>query len=995
MSGFRLKTGGAHVTRESILTFRFDGKTLEGYEGDTLASALIASGRKLVGRSFKYHRPRGVFSAGVEEPNALVELRTGSRQEPNTRATMAELYEGLDAASQNRWPSLRHDMMAVNDYVSPLLTAGFYYKTFMEAGQSGWHVAEKFIRRAAGLGRGTHFPDPDRYDKQNAFCDLLVVGAGPAGMMAALAAARAGLKVILADENVHPGGRVFEESGRIDGLEPAVWASRTAAMLEAEGVRLMARTSVYGYFDGNVLGAVERVGDHLREPPVFTPRQRHWTIHAGHVVLATGAIERPLVFSGNDAPGVMLASAGLAYARRFGVAVGRSVIVFSNNDGGARTALSLHELGVPVKAVVDCRRAIDAGMAEELAERGIRVETGAVVAATRGRKALASVEIRGFDPDTGRLGDNGMHPACDTLLVAGGWTPSVHLASQAGSAPVFDEGLHSFVPGTPREAWTACGACSGRLDLAACLESGRDAGLAAAAALGKAMAGPVFGLPELSGVAAAELPAPVFEVPACGRGKRFVDLQHDVTADDIALANREGFSSVEHVKRYTTLGMAADQGKTSNVNAIALLARERGLASAGVGTTRFRMPWTPVTIGALAGRETGGHLAPVRRTPLHDWHVEQGAEMMAAGRWMRPRAYIRAGETLEQAYVREARAVRASVGLVDVSTLGKIDVQGPDAAAFLDRLYANPMGKLAVGKARYGVMLREDGILFDDGTAWRLSVSRFLVTTTTANAAAVLAHMEHCLEILWPELHVNVTSVTDRYAALAIAGPASRAVLASALGEGDVSDAACPHMGIVRGRIGATPVMIARLSFSGELAYEVYSDWNDGPAVWEALLAAGANDSITPYGMEALGTLRIEKGHITGAEMDGRTTLADLGLGRMASRRKPYIGSAMLDREALAAPGRRVLVGLVSQDGNPIRTGSHLTLPGEAASLGHVTAMTFSPVVGTHIALALLAGGRERVGDTLEAVFPMKDETVRVKVTEPCFHDPEGNLLNV
>jgi sarcosine oxidase subunit alpha len=994
MSGFRLKTGGAHVTRERILTFRFDGRTLEGYEGDTLASALIASGRKLVGRSFKYHRPRGVFSAGVEEPNALVELRTGARQEPNSRATMVELFDGLEASSQNRWPSLRHDVMAVNDRVSPLLSAGFYYKTFMEAGQAGWHFAEKFIRRAAGLGRGTHLPDPDRYERQNTFCDLLVVGAGPAGLMAALTAARAGLRVILADENVHPGGRVFEESGQIDGLAPAAWALRMAEALQASGVRLMTRTSVYGYFDGNVLGAVERVGDHLAEPPVFRPRQRHWTIHARRVVLATGAIERPLVFTGNDTPGVMLASAGLAYARRFGVAVGRSVIVFSNNDGGARTALALHELGVPVKAVVDCRRAIDAALAERLGERGIRLETGAVVAATKGRKALASVEIRGFDPETGRLGDNGMHPACDTLLVAGGWTPSVHLASQAGGSPVFDETLHAFVPGTPREAWVACGACSGHLDLAACLRSGREAGATVALALGGGEVEPPP-LPELSGVADAELPAPVFEVPACGRGKRFVDLQHDVTADDIALANREGFSSVEHVKRYTTLGMAADQGKTSNVNAIALLARERGLATSGVGTTRFRMPWTPVAIGTLAGRETGGRLAPVRRTPLHDWHLEQGAEMMAAGRWMRPRAYIRPGETLEQAYVREARAVRASVGLVDVSTLGKIDVQGPDAAAFLDRIYANPMARLAVGKARYGVMLREDGILFDDGTAWRLSDTRFLVTTTTANAAAVLAHMEHCLEILWPELHVNVTSVTDRHAVMAIAGPASRAVLASALGEGDVSARACPPMGIVRGRIADVPVMIARLSFSGELAYEVCCNWNDGPGVWKALLAAGANDAITPYGMEALGALRIEKGHITGAEMDGRTTLADLGLGRMASRRKPYIGSAMLDREALADPGRPVLVGLVSQDGSPIRTGSHLTLSGEAASLGHVTAMTYSPVVGTHIALALLAGGRERVGDTLEAVFPLKGEKVRVKVTEPCFHDPEGNLLNV
>lgn len=994
MSGYRLPRGGAHVERDRPFSFRFDGEQMHGLAGDTLASALLASGRVLVGRSFKYHRPRGVMSAGPEEANALVEMRAGARQEPNTRATMTELYEGLEAASQNRWPSLAFDMMAVNDRLSPLFSAGFYYKTFMGTGQATWHFCERFIRKAAGLGRGTHLADPDRYEKRNAFCDVLVVGAGPAGLMAARAAAASGLRAILADENGRPGGRLHEDGASLDGRTAADWIAHELHELERHGVRIMPRTTVYGYFDGNVLGAVERVADHKTAPEPHEPRQRHWTVHARHVVLATGAIERPLVFSGNDAPGVMLASAGLAYAQRHGVAVGRSVVVFANNDGGARTALALDRLGVSIKAVVDIRREIPTALAAELGARGIRLETGAVVAATRGRKALSGVDIRGFDPASGALGANIMQPSCDALLVAGGWTPSVHLASQAGNAPVYDEQLQSFVPGSPREAWTACGAAAGMLDLAACLKGGRDAGLAAAAACG-AGEGSLPPLPVLEDAAGAEHPFPVFDVPATGGAKRFVDFQHDVTADDIELSNREGFRSVEHLKRYTTLGMAADQGKTSNVNAIALMARARGLSAPQVGTTRFRMPYTAVAIGALAGRETGHHFAPTRRTPMHDWHLAHGAEMMPAGIWMRPRAYFRDGETLRDAYVREATMVREGVGLVDVSTLGKIDVQGPDAAEFLNRLYANGFAKLPVGKARYGVMLREDGIMFDDGTAWRLAEHRFLVTTTTANAGPVLAHMEHYLEVVWPELRVHVTSVTDRFAAMAIAGPAARKVLQAALAEGDVSNEACPHMGIAQGRIGTHRVMIARLSFSGELAYEVFCDWPAGLALWEALLEAGLPERIAPYGLEALGTLRIEKGHITGAEMDGRTTLADVGLGGMASQRKPYIGSAMTSRPAFVDPVRPVMVGLVSTDGAPIRAGSHLTARGGGASLGHVTAVTWSPALKAHIALAFLSGGRGRHGEALEAAFPLKDERVAVTVTDPCFYDPDGSRMHV
>ncbi|WP_299193623.1 sarcosine oxidase subunit alpha family protein [uncultured Erythrobacter sp.] len=980
MAGYRLPSGGTGIDRDAPLRFSFDNKELQGLAGDTLASALLANGRTVVARSFKYHRPRGVFSAGHEEPNALVTLGSGGRTEPNAKAPVTELYVGLEARSQNAWPSPRFDLMAVNQLASPLFVAGFYYKTFMGTGQRFWHFCERFIRRAAGMGAAGSEVDPDRYERANLFADVLVIGGGAAGIAAARAAASSGSKVLLVDENAAVGGSLPEDEGTIDGLAPLEWAS--SALDGRSNLTVMPRTTVYGYFDGNVLGGVERVADHLDAPAAGQPRLRHLKIYAGKVVIATGSVERPLVFAGNDKPGVMLAQAGLKYAHRYGVAVGRKIVITGNNDSIYDAARALTGLGVNVTALVDMRSDPPAALAESIEQLGIRVIAGHAIYRARGFQALKSVEIAPFAQGAVQEGQS-QRLDCDALLVSGGFTPMVNLCSQAGAPPVYDATIDGFLPGEPLQDWIAAGAANGAMDLAAAIASGHAAGSAAGGSdQGKA--------PRVAGgIAQANLGA-----PACitTPGKSFVDLQHDVTAKDIELAHREGFRSIEHVKRYTTLGMAADQGKTSNVNAIALMAGLQGLAPEQVGTTRFRPPYTPVALGALAGREVGQDFKPLRRTPMHDWHVAHGAEMIDAGTWVRPRVYrTHADETLFDAYVREARAVRESVGIVDVTTLGKIDVQGPDAAEFLNRLYANPFLKVPVGKARYGAMLREDGILYDDGTTWRLAENHFLTTTTTARAAGVLVEMERLLAVEWPELKVHVTSVSDQWAAMAVAGPNSRRTLQKVLTDLDIENDAFPSMAVGEGKIGDSNVMVARLSFSGELAYEVYCGSRDGTRVWEAIMAAGEEFSITPYGTEALGTLRIEKGHISGPELDGRTTLDDIGLGKMASRNKAYVGSVLLDREGLLEDDRLQLVGLISTDRKPLLAGAQLVDPVQPKlPLGHVTSTTFSPALDEFIALALISGGRARIGGEMCALFPMRDEANAVRLVDPIFFDPQG-----
>ncbi|WP_439596789.1 sarcosine oxidase subunit alpha family protein [Falsiroseomonas sp.] len=958
----RIATGGL-IDRAQPLRFTFDGHAYQGHAGDTLASALLANGVRLVGRSFKYHRPRGIWGLGSEEPNALVELRSGGRQEPNTRATTAELFEGLAARSQNRWPSLRFDVMAVNGLLGPLLSAGFYYKTFMWPSSFWEKVYEPLIRRAAGLGRAATAPDPDRYESMHAHCDVLVVGAGPTGLAAALAAARTGARVILADEDFVLGGRLWAERQEIDGAPATNWVARVVAELAGmPEVTLLPRTTVFGAFDQGTYGAVQRVADHLPEPVADQPRQRGWTIVAKRVVLAAGAVERPIAFPGNDRPGVMSAAAVRGYIRRYAVLPGRRAVVFTAGDDGWRTATALRDAGAEV-TVVDAR-------AEAPAMPGLRLVAGARLVGTRGFLGLSSVQL-----------DSGETIAADLLAVAGGWNPTLHLSAHQGGRPVWDEARAAFLPGTPPPGMAVAGAAAGRFTLAACLADGAAAGFRAARDAGHD--GRPLDLPraedEPAGLRA------LFHIP--GR-KAFVDFQHDVTADDIALAAREGFRSVEHAKRYTTLGMATDQGRTANVLGLAILAEATGRTIAETGTTMFRPPYTPVTIGALAGAQTGRDFRPVRRTPLHAWSARHGASFVDSGAWQRAEWYARPGETgWRDSVDREVLQVRSAAGFCDVSTLGKIEVVGPDAASLLDFVYANTMSTLQPGRIRYGIMLREDGFVLDDGTCARLAEDRFFVTTTTANAARVMQHLDYAHQVLRPELEVTILSVTEAWAQIALAGPRAREVLAQVT-SADVCNTALPHMACREADfLGGLRGRLYRLSFSGELAYEIGVPPDAAEALADRLLAAGA----VPYGTEALGVLRIEKGHPGGGELNGQTTAGDLGLGRMLSTKKDFIGRALAQRPALVDPARPVLVGL---RGAGLRTGAHLLAPGATAvtanDLGHVTAACWSPNLRQTIGLALLAEGRARIGTRIRVFDALRGHDGEAEVVAPVFIDPEG-----
>src|SRR5918996_430164 len=982
---FRLAQGG-RIERARSLRFRFDGREYHGHPGDTLASALLAKGIRLVGRSFKYHRPRGIVAAGADEPNALVALGSGARLEPNTPPTQIALYDALLAASQTRWPSLRFDLMAVNALLAPILPAGFYYKTFKWPAAFWEPVYERAIRRAAGLGRASRDPDPDRYEHSHGHCDVLVVGAGPAGLAAALSAGASGARVILVDERQPLGGPLAFERRTLAGEPADAWLARAENELAAlPEIRVLRRTCVFGYYDHNVLAALE----HLRDGPPpgreDPPRQRLWTIRARQVVLATGALERPLVFAANDRPGVMLASAARAYLNGYGVAAGRRIVVATNNDDAYRTALDARAAGIEVAAIVDCRG--DPGpLADRARGAGIEVRLRSVVRAARGRLQVQGVELATTDgAPLGRLD-------CDLVAMSGGWNPTVHLSSQSGARPVWSEALAAFVPGAPAQAERWAGAARGVFALGECIADGMRAGAEAAAAAGfpsdAPHTPPVLGEPEEAPV------QPLWWIQG-GKGKAFVDFQNDVTAEDIRLAAREGYVAVEHAKRYTTLGMATDQGKTANVNGLAILAEARGDPIPEVGITTFRPPYAPVAIGSFAGHDRGRHYQPIRRTAIHAWHERRGAVFVEAGPWLRPQYYPKPGETVAEATAREALAVRRAVGLCDVSTLGKIDLQGPDAGAFLDRLYVNNFSTLAVGRARYGLMLREDGIVFDDGTTSRLADNHFLTTTTTANAAAVLAHMEFHAQTVWPDLDVQFCSVTEQWAAIALAGPRSREVL-SAVAEGlDVSNQALPYMGVAETTIRGVGARIFRISFSGELAYEINVPAGYGEAVWELLMTAGAAFDIAPYGMEALSVLRIEKGHVAGPELDGRKTARDLGLGRMLSTKKAFIGQKLMERPGLADPKRPALVGLKPLDrGRRLRAGAHLVEDAQRAtgesSLGHVTSVANSPTLGHWIALALVTGGPGRLGQRLYTVDPLRRETVAVDVVHPGFVDPKG-----
>jgi len=999
MSGTVRLPAGGRVDRARRLRFTFDGATYEGLAGDTLASALLANGVHRVGRSFKYHRPRGIVTAGADEPNALVGVGADeTRYTPNLRATQVELYDGLVAESQNRWPSLGFDVGAVNDILAPLFPAGFYYKTFMWPRAAWAKLYEPMIRRAAGLGRAPKRPDADRYAQVYAHCDVLVVGAGPAGLAAALAAAETGAKVIVCDEQAEFGGSLLgDKSASIDGQTGGDWvASACAALAGRDNVTLMPRTTAFGWYPHNFIGLAERVTDHLASPDPKLPRERLWQVRAKEVVLATGALERPLVFPDNDRPGVMLAEAARTYVNRYAVMPGRKAVVFTACDSAYRVALDLKAAGVTIAAIADLRQAPSGAWIEQARTAGIEILTGSVVTGTRGRQRIASARVAKLDAD-GRVGTP-QQIDCDLLLMSGGFTPSVHLFSQSRGKLRYDAALQAYVPGTSVERERSAGACRGIYDLDRAMADGADAGRDAAVRAGFKSS-----------------PARAFKVAADSVGtdgfigavphgravstRAWVDFQNDVTSKDVKLATREGFRSIEHVKRYTTTGMATDQGKTSNMNALGIVAEVLQTEVPKIGLTTFRPPYTPTTFGIFAGQSRGDLFDPVRKTAIHDWAAQNGAVFEDVGQWKRAHYFPRGGEDMHAAVAREGRAVRTSLGIFDASTLGKIEVVGKDAAEFMNRMYTNPWAKLEPGRLRYGVMLREDGFVMDDGVVGRMATDRFHVTTTTGGASRVLATMEDYLQTEWSDLDVWLTSITEQWAVIAVQGPNARKVLEPLVEGIDLWREAMPHMSVREGRICGVPTRLFRVSFTGELGFEVNVPTGYGRAVWEAIYAEGARYDITPYGTEAMHVLRAEKGFIiVGQETDGTVTPDDVGLSwAIGKAKKDFVGKRSLARPAMAAPDRKQLVGLLTSDPKIVlEEGAQIVAdprePVPMTMLGHVTSSYWSAALDRSIALALVRGGRARQGS--ELYVPMPDGPLKVEVVAPVFYDAKGERVD-
>lgn len=953
MSGYRLSSGG-RIDRSQVLGFTFDGASYQGFAGDTLASALVASGVMLFGRSFKYHRPRGLLGVGVEEPNALVTVDRGpGRVTPNLRAPQVALYKGLVTKSQNRWPSLKFDVVAINDRLGALFPAGFYNKTFMWP-RSAWEkLYEPIIRHLAGLGESPTTRDPDHYDATYTHCEVLVVGAGIAGIEAALAAAQNGGRVILIDEQDELGGGALSDPAQW----PALYALK-AQLAAATNITVLSRTTAFGYYHQNFVGATQHLTDHLAPAHAHGPREKLWRIRAGEVVLAQGAIERPLVFNGNDVPGVMLAGAARTLALRYGVAVGRSAVVMAAHDSGWHDALALAGVGVPITAIVDIRPDVPANLVDAARVAGIAVHLGSAITAVAGRLAVKGVTIA-----PGGIGP-AQTLACDAVLMAGGWTPSVHLWSHSKGSLVWNEAWGAYLPGQAIENCRAVGAGAGEWS---------------------------FG----SGVITSVLPN---SVPV-GSQKAFVDFQNDVKARDIQLAVQEGMRSIEHIKRYTTNGMATDQGKTSNLNGLQIASSALGRPVTEIGLTTFRPPYTPQTFGALMGHHKDALFQPVRKSVIDDWAAAKGAVFENVANWRRARYFPIGGETMDAAVARECGAVRQSVGIFDASTLGKIEVVGPDAAEFLNRMYTNPWKALQPGRCRYGLLLREDGFIVDDGVSARIADDRFHLTTTTGGAARVLGMMEDYLQTEWSDLNVWLTSTTEQWAVIALQGPRAREVIASLMDGIDVSAEAFPHMAIREGMIAGVPTRLFRVSFTGELGFEINVPASEGRKVWEAIYAAGLQYAITPYGTETMHVLRAEKGFIiVGQDTDGTMTPYDMGLDWAVGKKKlDFVGKRSLARPEMSRPGRKQFIGLLTEnpqdlleEGAQVVTDPKAPVP--VPMIGHVTSSYHSAALGRSIALAVIADGRARIGETI--FVPMPGKVIRAKVTAPMFYDAEGSRLN-
>ncbi len=971
--------GKGLIDRERPVRFTFDGKPVDGFHGDTVASALLANDIRLMGRSFKYHRPRGVVTAGSDEPNALISVGPGIDIAPNTRATCQEVYDGLIARSQNRWPSLRWDAMAVNDLLSPFLAAGFYYKTFMWPRAFWEGLYEPVIRRAAGLGALSGAPDPDRSEKAYAHCDILVIGAGPAGLMAAEAAAEAGADVILATEETRLGGRLLSETETVGGESGVVWSYEMMTKLaDRANVRVMPRTTVTGAYDDGTYGALERVALHL-PPEEGAPPTCFWRIVAKRAILAAGALERPIAFPMNDRPGIMSAAAVRTYLNRYGVSPGAKVAVFGNNDDAHRTAADLSDAGVKVAALIDTR--------EDAATTGDwPFYPGADVIETQGRLGLEGITIRKPGGSTLRIGT-------DVLAVSGGWNPAVHLSCHMNGRPVWRDDIQAFVPADNAvPGLIPCGAANGVFSTRGCLEDGIRAASTALEEIGKKSA--FVALPE-----AEDVPynlTPKWTVEA--KGRAWLDLQNDVTTKDVTLAAKENFRSVEHMKRYTTQGMATDQGKGSNVTALAILADATGRTMSETGTTTFRPPYTPVAISSMGAGHSGKGFAPERFTTSHAASVKAGSPMIEAGLWYRPSYFPNPGEsTWREACDREVRMVRTAVGVADVSTLGKIDIQGADAGAFLDFVYTNTFSTLKEGRVRYGLMLREDGHVMDDGTTARLGPEHYLMTTTTAAAGQVMAHLEFVAQGLRPDLNVQLTSVTEHWAQFAVAGPKAQAMLNTLVDE-DVTDAAVPFMSCWNVHVSDVPARLFRISFSGERGYELAVPARYGASLWRLLIAQAESFGGGPYGMEALNVLRIEKGFITHAEIHGRTTAFDIGMQGMMSGKKEFIGKALAARPGLMDPTRERLVGLRPTDAaNEMTAGGFLFDPGSEPTRpnaqGYTTSVCYSPTLETPLALGFVKSGPERTGEEMRFVDHLRGLDFPVVIADPVAFDETGGRM--
>ncbi|MGF6693434.1 sarcosine oxidase subunit alpha [Metapseudomonas resinovorans] len=1000
----RLPKGG-RVDRSQPLTFTFNGQNYQGFSGDTLAAALLANGVDIIGRSFKYSRPRGIVAAGAEEPNAVLQIgSTESSQVPNVRATQQALYAGLVASSTNGWPNVNNDVMGILGKVGGgMMPPGFYYKTFMYP-QNLWLTYEKYIRKAAGLGRAPLEVDPDIYDHMNQYCDVLVVGAGPAGLAAALAAGRSGARVILADEQEEFGGSLLDTRETLDGKPAAEWVAKVIAELETlPEVTLLSRATVNGYHDHNFLTIHQRLTDHLGEvAPHGQARHRVHRVRAKRVVLAAGAHERPLVYSNNDVPGNMLAGSVSTYVNRYGVAPGRQLVLSTNNDYAYRVVLDWLDAGQHVVAVADARSNPRGAWVEEARARGVRILTGSAVVEARGSKRVTGARICAIDLKGHKVTSPGEVVDCDLIVSSGGYSPVVHLASHLGGKPTWREDILAFVPGEGFQKRYCAGAVNGVFGLGDALADGFEAGAKAGAEAGfKVVEG---SLPKTE-KRKEEATVALFQVPhdkSTSRApKQFVDLQNDVTSAGIELATREGFESVEHVKRYTALGFGTDQGKLGNINGLAIAARSMGISIAEMGTTMFRPNYTPVTFGAVAGRHCGHLFEPKRYTAMHRWHLEQGAEFEDVGQWKRPWYFPKRGEDMHAAVDRECKAVRDSVGILDASTLGKIDIQGPDAREFLNRVYTNAWTKLDVGKARYGLMCKEDGMVFDDGVTACIGENHFVMTTTTGGAARVMEWLEIYHQTEWPELKVYFTSVTDHWATMTLSGPNSRKLLAEVT-DIDLDKDAFPFMSWKEGLVGGVPARVFRISFTGELSYEVNVQADYALGVWEKIVEAGKKYNLTPYGTETMHVLRAEKGFIIiGQDTDGSVTPDDLNMGWCVGRSKAFswIGWRGMNREDCLREERKQLVGLKPIDPNKVLPeGAQLVFDPKQSipmkMVGHVTSSYMSATLGYSFAMAVVKGGLKRMGERVFA--PLADGSViEAEICSSVFYDPKGDRQNV